>query len=214
MHVAELKATSQGNRFSTEIGTTGLVGMMSNYKNVAETEFTVKNGIYTPTRFSKKSERTSGTKHTELGYNSGTVATQKSSEEQSSEALQAAGKIQAIDPLAAVIIARQRILKARTSGEKQFSFPLYDGKKLATLNFELFGTKELELDGKMEDTLHVRMTRIPLSGFDADENKNSVVELYLSNDIHLVPLFADAKASVGHATIVINKRCFPAEECA
>ena len=67
---------------------------------------------------------------------------------------------------------------------------------------------------KMENVLHIRMTRVPLSGFGSDENSNSVVELYVSNDQYMMPLFADAKAPIGHATIVIDKRCFPADECA
>ncbi len=216
MHVADLQATTEDNRIVTQIDTKGLVGMVSNYKNQAETTFREHNGEYIPTRFSKKSQKTTGDKHTEIAYsNVGRASTQKSTESHSSQALKDAGELQAVDPLSAFVIAREKVRRAIKLNQTTFSLPTYDGKKLARLEFEILGAQTKSINDEMENVLHIRMTRVPLSGFDANESStNSVVELYVSNDKHLIPLFADASAPVGHATIIINKRCFPADECA
>lgn len=213
MHVADLQAKTDEKRISTQIDTKGLVGMVSNYKNQAEAELNYHNGEYVPTRFSKKSQKTSGNKHTEIAYKAGRVDDLKSSENLSQETAKEAGNLRAVDPLSAFVIARAKVREALRQQRKSFSLSTYDGKKLSRLHFELLGTEKKDIAGVEEDVLHIRMTRVPLSGFGSDEASDSVVELYV-DDEHLIPLIANANAPIGHATIVIDKRCFSADECA
>lgn len=212
IHIADMKAKAEKSRLITDIDTKGLTYAVSGYKNHAETDFRYEKGEYVPVRFSKHSEHTFSSKQVQLDYAKGVVKQQRSSVNFSDSVMKNAKVMGAIDPLAAIVIAREKIRKSLHARRKHFTVPVYDGKKLARLDFVVDGIEHKEIEGASQSLIHVKFTRVAISGFD-DAGENPVVDMYLSNDGKFIPVMASTEASLGHIVMMLDKNCCPASQC-
>lgn len=116
-------------------------------------------------------------------------------------------KLGVYDPVSAAIVSRETIrelLKNNPNYKGSFEIPTFDAKRRFDVICKVLGRKNISLDGKEVEALHITIERKPISGFRPKDLKemaeqNRVISFYLNDD--LVPIYGVAKAAVGRATI-------------
>lgn len=119
-------------------------------------------------------------------------------------------KIGVQDPLSIAFVARQMIIDRLESGEKEFSIPLYDGRRRSKYNFKIKGKTK---DGLIE----VGFAEEAVAGYTDNELKefkkgNKEITLYLS-PLDYWPVKAKGRSPLGNATASLDKICDTLEKC-
>lgn len=222
LHVADLVAGINGSRFDTIIKSYGIVKKFSNYSSSTTSYFDVENGKYIPKSFftefqQRKRHRTIDIKYNENG---GILdeAVNPPDNRAKRPAVDVTLKDGSVDPLTAVMIAREKIRESLENGNTAFSFNMYDGRRLASLDFKLNGRKKTTVNGKEHDVIEVTFRRNPIAGFTHNELKRMKSEepdftLYLSDDENLLPVKADMDAELGVAVLLLERECKSISEC-
>jgi hypothetical protein len=122
------------------------------------------------------------------------------------------------DPLSLTLQMRQELWTALKNNTKQFSIPLYDGRRLTQVNFEVGEKKTLRLkDGKVP-VVQVNVSRQLIAGFTQKElaeydPKEGTARFYFSDDKRLVPIRAEASVMFGTVSATLAKECSKEESC-
>jgi hypothetical protein len=122
------------------------------------------------------------------------------------------------DPLSLTLQMRQELWTALNNNTKQFSIPLYDGRRLTQVNFEVGERKTLRLkDGKVP-VIQVNVSRKLIAGFTQKEltdydPKEGNARFYFSDDKRLVPIRAEARVMFGTISATLAKECGKEESC-
>jgi hypothetical protein len=116
------------------------------------------------------------------------------------------------------MVARQKVKASLLGGETSFKLNIYDGRRLADLQFKISPSSKMQINGKDEDVIKVTFVRRPLKGFTGNELKRMsgeepIFTTYVSNDEKLLPLKMDADAILGKAVLVFEKECPSLKEC-
>jgi len=222
LHIGDLVARVNNDRMDTLIESYGIAKLISNYSSKTHATFSYKNGEYKPSSFFtefklQKRDRTIGIKYKNDGGIMEEAITPPDkvgkrppiSEEQ---------KQNAVDPLTAFMLARQKIKENLDKENSGFSFNMYDGRRLSRLEFKIHGRKKETIKRKELNVVHVSFERIPIAGFTKRELKRMkeeepIVTVYLSDDEYLFPIKADAKAPLGSAVMLLEKECSSLDVC-
>jgi len=115
------------------------------------------------------------------------------------------------DPILLGFVARDQIIKALQGNDKQFTLPLFDGRRRSDFEFTINGiTKSTRL-------LHISVSEIAVAGYTNNELKKmkerkAVIHLYLSTK-DLLPVRALGKSLVGDATAYYDHDCKTVKDC-
>lgn len=115
-----------------------------------------------------------------------------------------------VDPLTAYLLAKQKLEGALESGQKNFSIPVYDGRRRFNLNFAILGMAK---DG----TRHITFNEEPVAGYTNNEMQNkaerdSTYHLYLDRN-SLLPLRISGNSPLGVAEGKLVKTCATLQAC-
>lgn len=221
-HVADLKARLTDDSLKTIIESYGVVKQISKYSSKTTSEFKFTEGNYIPESFytefrQRKNSRTIDIKYTPQGAILEEAVTPPDNRAKR-PAVDAALKQDAVDPLTAVVIARQRIKESLVNGDKNFSFKMYDGRRLSMLAFSVKGREVQEIGAKEHNVVTVTFQRLPIAGYTNNEmtrlkGEEPLFTLHLSDDDLLLPIKAYAKAALGSAVLILEKECPSLEAC-
>jgi hypothetical protein len=130
----------------------------------------------------------------------------------------AALKHAVFDPLAITLQMRTELSRALHDNTGRFSLPLYDGRRLTQVDFEIAGKKVLRDKGRKIPTIMVLLSRRLLAGFTAKELKDynpkeKPARFYFSDDTRLLPVRAEADVLFGTASATLIKECPQDESC-
>jgi hypothetical protein len=127
--------------------------------------------------------------------------------------------IGSIDPLTGTMLAQHYVKNYLATGHnKDFTFNIYDGRKLFAVHFTIIGKSVITLDNNPVATVHFRFSRKAIAGFTAKElakmpKEEPVIDVYLRDDATLLPVKAVGKAASGSVTAVLTKSCATLEAC-
>lgn len=127
-------------------------------------------------------------------------------------------KAGSMDPLTMLINVRKRVIDYLQGGEKEFTYLLYEGRRLSKLYFTIHGKMRLTIGSEEFPVIHVHARRDPLEGFTNREKEKMameepVIDMYLSDDEFLLPVKAVGEIPVGNAIMLLKKVCKTMEEC-
>lgn len=222
VHVADLKAEIHGNQMDTVIESFGLAKKVSKYESKSRTMFDLVDGQYRPQSFYTEFQQRHGDRTIDIKYAPDGKIAQETVTPPDNRAKRPAvtdeRKHSSADPLTAAIIARQKIRESLEKGQKHFSFPMYDGRRLSTLDFTIHGRMPRRIDGVDYNVVKVSFKRIPVQGYTGNELKRMKKEepeftVYLSDDEQLLPIKADAAAPLGTAVLILEKECASMAAC-
>lgn len=222
IHVADLIASlSQGN-FTTQIETYGLAKTISKYASLTSLEYNKNNNIYAPIAYHSKFNQRHGGRSVEISYlENGKIAYQSVTPpdaEWKRPKVPEALRKHAVDPLAAFLLAQQKIKEALEQNNQRFTIDVYDGRSLYGLDFTVYGRIKKKIKDREYSLIQVEFKRRSIAGFTANELKKIPTEeptftVYLSDDELLLPLKADAEAPLGTAVLFLEKECRSLNEC-
>ncbi len=116
-----------------------------------------------------------------------------------------------LDPLALALVAREKIKQAYLGqGDKQFSLPLYDGRRRSDQVFSVS-------DGLKGGLIQVQMEERPVSGYTNNELKifkdgSQIIDIYVEPK-EFIPQKAKGQSPLGEAWIYLKKMCQTVAEC-
>ncbi len=115
------------------------------------------------------------------------------------------------DGLTLAVAVRSHIRRAvERDGPKQFSLPLFDGRKLLNLHFTMIGLTTDRL-------IHVSMRTEPVAGYNEKDlrkykERDMQIAIYVDPDTYL-PVKARGYSSKGTAYAILEENCFSFEAC-
>ena len=115
----------------------------------------------------------------------------------------------ALDPLAAFLEAVRRAGEVADGSEQSFRLKVFDGRRRFDASGEVLGVVQRQLPGGDRAALHLRITTLPVAGFNSRQMElwdGKVYDIYLSTDGRLVPLKISAEGMGPHINLI--------EECA
>jgi hypothetical protein len=128
-------------------------------------------------------------------------------------------KSDTVDPLTAILVAHKRIRAIMADkGKGEFVIPIYQGRQLAKYHFVVRGQMKDEFNGKLQSAIRVTVYRKPVAGFTQSEyqdmkREEPTVDVYLSDDAHMLPIKFYAEAPIGNAVAVLEKECYAIDQC-
>lgn len=221
VYIADFKVEVGDENLVAQIDSRGLVRKISKYSNHVYSKFHVDKGVYTQEYFESHLKQRQGSKDVKIYYSpSGKIRTEAvvPPDNRSKRPLVEANlKNDAINPLFAAIVARNKIKESLTKGIQTFSFNIYDGRRFSRLEFNISGKENIKILEKKLDVVKINFKRVPIAGFTNNELKRMEGEepdffVYLEADT-LLPIKADAAAPLGKAHFVFEKECKSLEEC-
>lgn len=220
-YIADLKVGLDGDKLESLIDTRGIVKRISKYSNHTYSTFHVYNGLYMPDNFRSNLRQRHGNKDILIEYaQNGKIIKEEvipPDNRAKRKAVSEDKKNGAVDPLTAAVVARQKIKYAIAANEKEFSFDIYDGRRLSRLNFHIYGKENIKLLEKNMNVLKIGFKRLPIEGFTKNEFKRMKGEepdfiVYLEEG-SLLPVKSDAAAPLGKALFVLEKECETIASC-
>lgn len=219
--IADFKVEVDGNSMASSIQSLGVVRKVSKYSNTSEGKFKKVGNSYVPTYYHSYLTQRQGSKEVTINYDaSGKIikeAVVPPDKAYKRPPVKNESKQSVVDPITAALVAREKIRASLASGEKQFSFNIYDGRRLSRLDFNIEGEESIKVLDKRRDVVRISFRRVALEGYTNNELKRMKGEepdivVYLGKD-DLLPLSAKAAAPLGKAVFKMVKECKTLEEC-
>lgn len=211
IHVGDLIGEIRDKEIKATIKSYGLAKAISKYESFDRTDFTFNNDAFIPRSYYTKFIQRQGAKIVDIKYGSnGTVITEQVTppdKRYKRPAVKEENKKGAVDPLTAFLVARQKVIEGLKSGNNSFSFNIYDGRRLARLEFEIKGREIQKIKNKDTNVISVTFRRLALEGYTNNELKRLKTEdptfnMYLSDDNDLLPVKANVFCELGTAVVV------------
>lgn len=221
IHIADFRMGIDGESLVSNIDSQGLAQKISKYKNYTSGSFHKIGDAYLPVHFDSSLRQRQGTIKVRLDFDKNGNITEESvippDKRYKRPAVANASKVGVVDPLTAIMVAKSKIETSLSEGEKEFSFNIYDGRRLFRLDFNIYGIETIKALEKNWDVVKIGFRRFPLEGFTNNELKRMKGEdpdfiVYLEKD-SLIPVKADAAAPLGRAMFVLVKECDTVAEC-
>lgn len=222
IHVADLKAEIKEDSIEASVDSFGIVKKISKYQSEFKSTFGYVEGKFIPYSYYTDFKQRKGSKKINLNYNKDGVIIEESvippDNRQKRPAVEDGLKIGSFDPLTVFMVARQKVKASLVGGKTSFNLNMYDGRRLADLQFKISPSFQMRINGKDENVIKVTFSRKPVKGFTNNELKRMAGEepiftTYVSNDVQLLPLKMDADAILGKAVLVFEKECPSIQEC-
>jgi hypothetical protein len=211
IHIADLKVNMQEGSLATDIESYGLVKKISKYEDHGKSSFVFKDDKFIPRKYETHFTQRQGNRSVEISYDAKGAITHEQvtppDKRNKRPAVVEENKKDTVDPLTAVMVARQKIIEGLKNNENSFSFNMYDGRRLARLEFTIVGRETKKIDGKQRNIITVTFKRKALEGFTNNELKRMTKEeptfsLYLSDDDNMLPVKADVFSELGTAVLM------------
>lgn len=94
-----------------------------------------------------------------------------------------------IDPLTALVRARQQLVELKPRVGTEVVLPVFDGRRRYDMLIEVKGRRQATVAGRRQPVLHLEIEVRALAGFDSDDDKRNLrVAVLVSDDQRLVPL--------------------------
>ncbi len=221
MYLADLKVELRDNDITAKIDSHGVIKTISKYSNYSHSKFHNNNGKYIPEIFNSNLTQRQGKKDIIIKYGENGEITEESvippDNRYKRPAVENHLKKDAPNPLVAVLLTRDKIRESLEKGENKFEYNIYDGRRLARLEFNIIGKETIKLHGNNLNALKITFKRIPVAGFTNNELKrmkgeNPDFTIYL-DEKDLLPIKADAVAPLGKAFFTLVKECESIEKC-
>ncbi len=222
VHIADLVVEVKDGSMDTVIESYGIVKKISKYASRTSSKFSFENGKYIPKSFYTQFQQRNGGKKINIVYNSSGIIEAESvtppDKRGKRPAVKNEMKVDTVDPLTAVMVAHAKIKESLKQNIKNFSFNMYDGRRLAQLDFTIGGRMHRNINGKSYNVVMVTFVRKPIAGFTNKElsrmkEEEPVFTIYLNDDKYLMPIKADAEAPLGKAILIMEKECKSIETC-
>lgn len=106
------------------------------------------------------------------------------------------------DPVTSILAIRRKLHEARQSNQKQFTFRMYDGKRLSELRFRILGTTTIATGETKTPVIRVAASRKPLAGFSPKDLKHieqgdPPLTIYFTQDEKLLPTRLELDTAFG-----------------
>lgn len=222
LHIADLAGEISKNHFAVDIKSYGMVKKISKYKSHSELDFSFENGKYVPKKFFTTSRQRHGKRDIKISYNDNAAIKKEQvtppDKRFKRPAVADNMKKFVVDPLTAALISRIKIKQALESGKSNFSFNIYDARRLSRLEFQVEGKTTIKLHGKKTPAIKMSFRRAPIAGHTQNELKRQKGEepdftVFLSDDEAMLPIKAYATAPLGKAIITMKRDCESISEC-
>jgi hypothetical protein len=223
VRIAGMRAEISAASMRVDIDSYGIVKEISGYRSRTRTDFAERKGGRRPSAFHTVFRRKGKDKTIDLRYDPATGAVVHDEvvppdNRLKRPAVGQEGKDKAVDPLTAVLLARQTLRQYLKSGKRHFTFDLYDGRRLSWLGFEIAGRATVRVRGEDRKAVVLVFRRRALEGHTSRElermkREEPVVTVYVSDDDALMPLLAEGKAPLGTAYIRYEGTCAAGEGC-
>lgn len=223
IHIADLAAEFSDQHVATIIKTYGLVKKVSKFSSQTIGYYRPQNKDYLPASFSTEFFQRRGKRTIDLDFSPKGEITSENvvppDPEWKRPKVDASLKKGTYDPMTSFVVARHRIRQALAIGNKTFKFPMYDGRRLAELQFTVFGRETRTIDKIKYPVVKVQLRRVPLAGYTDNERKRikageePLVTGYFSDDELFVPILVIADAPLGSAVIRFDRSCKTLADC-
>lgn len=211
IHIADLTVTQSALEMRARIDSYGVVKKVSKFKSQTRSVYKKSDdGTLIPVSFNTVFRNRSRERSIDIFYDPNGGVTQESvvppDNRKKRPAVANDLKIGALDPLTAALWARMRVIEARKNGERSFSFPIYDGRRLSRLDFSLGKKSEISVNGRSYNVISLVMRRVALQGYTKRElerikDEEPVMTIYVTDDEAAMPVKAEAAAPLGTAII-------------
>ena len=223
LHIADLAASVKGNKVDTIIESYGIVRKVSKYRSKTQSKFDFADGRFVPLSFYAEFTQRNGGRSIDIKYDeSGNIIHEKVTppdKRYKRPAVEDEMKINTVDPLTAFLAARLKLIENMQAGKQNFSFNMYDGRRLSRLDFKIKGRYERDFeDHGKQKIIEVAFRRNPVAGYTDNELERIDGEepdftVFLTDDDKLLPIKVDAKAKLGTAVLLYDKDCDDIEVC-
>ncbi len=198
---------------SADISSQSIARYVWKYSSLNIVEGLIRNGKYVPEKYQSNWWRKKQKQEIKLGFSKdGDVV------EESLVPPERVGKRPEVgdefkkavfDPVSTAIVSRETIrekLKNNPDYTGVFTIPTFDAKRRFDVECTVHGYANITFRGKPRRVLKVSIERLPIAGFREKDLKEmreqkQVIEFYL--DEGLMPIWGNAKAEVGRATITL-----------
>jgi len=122
-----------------------------------------------------------------------------------------------IDPITAILIARQRIAEAAVAERRdamQMVFPVLEGKSRYDVTVEVAPPKRIETAGQSWNARIAEVTFEPIGGFSdkhAAEMRDGKVDIAFSDHVDAIPIRIDVDLGWGSFNLIYQGRCGSAD---
>lgn len=223
-HVTErIEENEQSYRMTSDIRTSGLVRIFDRHTSHAQTQGILNGQQLQPQYYTSHFTTNGKPQVIELTYDQdGEVVkdVQQPAREPDDPRppVPEEAKAGSVEPLTMLLKLRRELHAALKAGETHFSFPMYDGKRLAQLHFEIAEPMMVRVGGKRVKALHVIASRQPIAGFKAKELKKIAkgepkLHVYFSEAPQLLPVSISLDVALGTLTGELLPDCTRAQDC-
>ncbi len=213
--IAGIETGEDKHIFKVAIRSRNLAKVVSKFRSNSKSEIRYNGrGKYTPilwdTNFSlRNKKRTIKLEYSDSGEVTGDY-NQPPEKRWKRKAVEQKLKDGAYDPLTMVMVARQKVRDSFRGGKREFSLPLYDGRRRSKFNFRVRGITTNKF-------IHVSVTETAVAGYTDNElrrmkERGAEIHLYLSIK-DFWPVQATGKSLLGTVKGVIEKTCDSFNEC-
>lgn len=217
-----LKEDKNSYDFATLIDSVNLVKSFTSYWSVNRVQGKIRNGIYRPTTYDSKWNRRDEQQILQVNYDSKGYVTKEIADppkKKSRPAIDPEILKNSIDPITTGVLIRKNVRKymlAKKPLPATFTLPTYDTKRRFDLEYVIHGYKNIRVEDKVHNLLHVTLQRIPVAGFREKEIKRMkdqepIIDIYLNDDF--IPLWGLGTAGMGTATFKLARFCEGKENC-
>lgn len=122
------------------------------------------------------------------------------------------------DPLTLTLRMREAVWRSLKTDVRQFSLPLYDGRRLTQVHFVVGDTKKILYKGAKTPVIEVTLSRTLVAGFtkkelDSFDPNEPKARFYFTDDKRFVPIRAEFTSFFGTASATLMKECAKEESC-
>ncbi|MCE3231756.1 MAG: hypothetical protein K0R98_13 [Rickettsiaceae bacterium] len=213
IHVGDLKGIIKDNQIEANIQSYGLAKKISKYESLDRTDFNFISNAFLPQSYYTKFNQRQGGRTVDIKYSdNGRIVYEQVTppdKRYKRPAVKEEHKKGAVDPLTAFLVARQKIIEGLQNNTTSFSFNIYDGRRLAKLEFEIQGREVQKINRKDTKVIAIKFKRQALEGFTNNELKRIKTEeptfnMYLSDDDDMLPIKANVFSDLGTAVLIVD----------
>jgi len=140
IHVADLKAQVKEDGLDAEIKSFGIVKKISKYESTFQTRFGYVEGEFIPYSYYTEFQQRNGGRKIDIKYNKDGIIADETVTPPDNRAKRPAVedelKHDTFDPLTAFMVARKKLKESLLNGDNSFDLKMYDGRRLAQLDFK------------------------------------------------------------------------------
>lgn len=219
-----LEAVQTADHYSgtCDLMSTGLLKLFVEHKSHTTVDATGKNFSYPDIEYETHYSTRKKAKYVRLAYKGGKLSSEELIPPENYDKrprVPMEQKENASDPLSFLVNMRMGLIAALKDGRKEFSFMVFDGRRLTEANFEIQETPRMIRRGEEKvAVVSVALTREFLAGFTKSElAKQDLNEpplyIYFSRDERLIPLAMETSSWFGILTATLVKECRTGESC-